>query len=399
MKNRSNTLKIFILILIVSLSTFSTDTYVPSLPHMVTDLNTTQPLIQLTLSFYMIGFAISMLTCGSLSDRYGRRPILLGGISIYFIATLACIFATNVWILIIARFFQALGGCCGIVIGRTIVRDAFEKKDQVKVFTYIATGMAISPAIAPIVGGAMQNYWGWRSTFILLLVISFSILLLTYYKLEETNHNLNPKATCPINLFKSYVSMITNRAYMGYTLAITFAWCAYFSFISSSSFIFQDVIGVSPIIYGVIFGFVSLGYISGTVLARKLSNKFQIDNLIFIATLFCFVGSSILFLFAIFNFISVFVILFPIIIMMIGIGIIFPLTQVGMMDIFPKMLGIASGLFFFIEIMTGVLAGYAAGSFKAQSQLPMASVMLISSVLLVTSFYFLILRKKLNFIK
>ena len=361
---------------------------------MVTDLNTTQALIQLTLSFYMIGFAISMLTCGSLSDRFGRRPILLGGILLYVISTLFCVFATNVWILIIARFFQALGGCCGIVIGRTIVRDSFEKKDQVKVFTYIATGMAISPAIAPIIGGVMQSYWGWRSSFVLLFIISLFVLILTYYKLEETNKDLNPKATCPINLLYSYKKMLTNKTYMGYTLAITFAWCAYFSFISSSSFIFQDVVGVSPVIYGVIFGFVSLGYVSGTVIARKLSNKFHLNTLIFIATLFCFVGSSILFLFALFNFISIFVILFPVIIIMIGIGIIFPLTQVGMMDIFPKMLGIASGLFFFIEIMTGVFAGYAAGSFKSQSQLPMASVMFISSVLLVCSFYFLILKKK-----
>jgi MFS transporter, DHA1 family, multidrug resistance protein len=361
---------------------------------MVTDLNTTQPLIQLTLSFYMMGFAISMLTCGSLSDRFGRRPILLGGVFLYFISTFICVFAGNVWILIVARFFQALGGCCGIVIGRTIVRDSFEKKDQVKVFTYIATGMAISPAIAPIIGGVMQSYWGWRSSFVLLLIVSMFVLVLIYYKLEETNKDLNPKATCPINLFKSYKSMLTNSDYMGYTLAITFAWCAYFSFISSSPFIFQDVIGVSPVIYGIIFAFVSLGYVSGTVIARKFASKFHLNTLIFKASLFCLVGSAILFLFAIFNVISIFVILFPVIIIMIGIGIIFPLTQVGMMDIFPKMLGIASGLFFFIEIMTGVLAGYIAGSFKSQSQLPMATVMFLSSVLLVVFFYYLILKKK-----
>ncbi len=394
MQNRSNVIKIFILILVVSLSTFSTDSYVPSMPHMVTNLNTTQPLIQLTLSFYLIGFAISMLTCGSLSDRFGRRPILLGGVFLYFISTLFCVFAANVWVLIIARFFQALGGCCGIVIGRTIVRDSFEKKDQVKVFTYIATGMSISPAIAPIIGGVMQSYWGWRASFVLLLIISLLIFILVYYNLEETNKNLNPKATNPINLFKSYGKMLTNRAYMGYTLSVTFAWCAYISFISSSSFVFQDIIGVSPVKYGVIFALVALGYVSGTILARKFSNKFHLNTLIFIATLFCFVGSAILFLFAVFNLISVFVILFPVIIIMIGIGVIFPLTQVGMMDIFPKTLGIASGLFFFIEIMTGVLAGYLAGSFKSQSQLPMASVMFFSSILLVFFFYFLILKKK-----
>ncbi len=364
------------------------------MPHMVTDLNTTQPLIQLTLSFYLIGFAISMLTCGSLSDRFGRRPILLGGVFLYFISTLLCVFATNVWVLIFARFFQALGGCCGIVIGRTIIRDSFEKKDQIKVFTYIATGMSISPAIAPIIGGVLQSYWGWRASFVLLLIISLLIFILVYYILEETNKNLNPKATNPINLLKCYKNMLTNRVYMGYTLSVTFAWCAYISFISSSSFVFQDIIGVTPVTYGVIFALVALGYVLGTVLVRKFSNKFHLNTLIFVATLLCFVGSAILFLFALFKVISIFVILFPVIIIMIGIGIIFPLTQVGVMDVFPKMLGIASGLFFFIEIMTGVFAGYLAGSFKSQSQLPMASVMFISSILLVFSFYILIFKKK-----
>ncbi|MBX9836950.1 MAG: multidrug effflux MFS transporter, partial [Silvanigrellaceae bacterium] len=380
MKNRSSTLKIFILILIVSLSTFSTDTYVPSLPHMVNDLNTTQALIQLTLSFYMIGFAISMLTCGCLSDRFGRRPILLGGISLYIISTFICIFASNVWILIIARFFQALGGCCGIVIGRTIVRDSFEKKDQIKVFTYISTGMAISPAIAPIIGGTLQSYWGWRSSFVFLFIVSTLVLIFAYYKLEETNKELNPKATNLVNLFKNYKIMLTNKMYMGYTLTIAFAWCVFFSFISSSSFIFQDIIGVSPVVYGIIFGFVSFGYISGTVLARKMSNEIPLNNLISIATFLCLIGSSILFVFAILNFTSVAVILIPLIIIMIGIGIIFPLTQVGVIDIFPKMVGVATGLFFFIEIMTGVFAGYLSGAFKSQSQLPMASVMLASSI-------------------
>ncbi|WP_161597655.1 multidrug effflux MFS transporter [Fluviispira multicolorata] len=394
MKKCSDILKIFILILVISLPSFSTDSYIPSLPHMIEDLNTTQPLIQLTLSFYMIGFAISMLTCGSLSDRFGRRPILLIGLSLFLISSIACMFAPNVWFLIIARFFQALGGCCGIVLGRTIVRDSFEKKDQVKVLTYMATGMAISPAIAPIIGGVLQTYFGWRSSFLLLIILSAIILVMVYYKVEETNKNLNPKATHFFTLLKNYKEILSNRTYLGYTLTISFAWCAYFSFISSSSFIFQDIIGVSSVIYGVIFALVSFGYICGTIMARKLSVKFHMNYILFFAAIICLLSSLILFIFAIFNFISVGVILFPIIVLMFGIGIIFPLTQVGMMDIFPKMLGIASGLFFFIEIMFGVFAGYISGSFKSENQLPMASVMFVSCLLLILSYYALIIRKK-----
>lgn len=207
--------------------------------------------------------------------------------------------------------------------------------------------MAISPAVAPIVGGLMQHYFGWRSSFILLLVISACVLTLTYYKIEETNKNLNPKATNPINLIRSYKEMLTSRAYLGYTLAISFAWCVYFSFISSSSFIFQDIIGVSPVTYGVIFAVVSLGYVLGTIFARKYSTKFHIDTLICTATLFCFLGSSIIFLFAMLHIVTISVILMPVILIMFGIGIIFPLTQIGMLDVFPKMVGVASGLFLY----------------------------------------------------
>ncbi|WP_186646513.1 multidrug effflux MFS transporter [Fluviispira vulneris] len=394
MKKCSDILKIFILILVISLPSFSTDSYIPSLPHMVEDLNTTQPLIQLTLSFYMIGFAISMLTCGSLSDRFGRRPILLIGLSLFLIASFACVFAQNVWFLIIARFFQALGGCCGIVLGRTIVRDSFEKKDQVKVLTYMATGMAISPAIAPIIGGILQTYFGWRSSFVLLILLSAIILALVYFKIEETNKNLNPKATHLRALFKNYKEILSNRTYLGYTLTISFAWCAYFSFISSSSFIFQDIIGVSSVLYGIIFAMVSLGYVFGTIMARKLSAKYHLNYVLSFATIICFLSSLMLIIFALLNYVSVLAILPPIIVLMFGIGIIFPLTQVGMMDLFPKMLGIASGLFFFIEIMFGVFAGYISGSFKSDNQIPMATVMFISSTFLVVFYYLLIMRKK-----
>jgi DHA1 family bicyclomycin/chloramphenicol resistance-like MFS transporter len=153
------------LMLLVCLPRVAIDIYLPSLPSMIVDLASNSQTLQLTLSLYMVGYALSMLICGPFSDRYGRRLVLLVGIGIYLLATLVCMLSTSAAVIIVARILQAFGGAAGTVIGRVMVRDEYERLEQTRILTYLSTAMALSPVVAPVLGGVIETYAGWRGNF------------------------------------------------------------------------------------------------------------------------------------------------------------------------------------------------------------------------------------------
>ncbi|MBJ7450353.1 MAG: multidrug effflux MFS transporter [Parachlamydiales bacterium] len=375
---------------LVSLSVFSTDIYLPSLPEMIEVFYTTLSDVQFTLSSYMVGFAISMLFCGAISDRYGRRPVVLFGIGLHFVSSLVCLFAPTIEVLIAARFFQALGGCCGTVLGRVIVRDLYPQNKCVKVISYMATGMSLSPALAPMFGGYLQTWFGWKASFITLACVSGTIFLICYFFLSESISSINKEALNPKKLISNYGKVLGNRNFLGYTAAITFAWCGYFSFICGSSFVFIDLLKVSPSTFGMLYGIVVTGYLIGTFVSARFASRFKIKQSVLIGAIFAFTGSTILLGCAIYTECSIITIMVPMVVFLIGIGIIMPNCQVAATAPFPHLIGSAASLFYFIEMMMGAGAGTLVGKSNEISQMPMVLVNFGSSVLLMISFLGLI---------
>lgn len=394
MKNNKQLLFILTLMALVALPRISVDIYLPSLPHMVGALKTNISVLQLTLSIYMVGYAISMLISGAFSDRFGRKPVLLFGTTVYIGSTIVCALTQDVWILIVARFFQALGGSCGTVVARTIVKDTFEKKEQVKILTYLSTVMAISPAIAPIIGGYLELAFGWHACFLVLTIVGLIVLFLVLVILKETNKELNSKALNYQSLLSSYKLLFSHRAFMAYSLAISFAWCAYFAFIISSSFIFQNLMGLNPIEYGIIFAVVVIGYITGSTMARRLVHKYEIESMIYFAAVLCVFASLIMLVATLILPDSTLAIIMPMMVLMVGVGIIIPTTQVAVMQPFPKIVGTASGLFFFIQMIAGAICGMIIGALHQHTQFPMVIVIVVSTFLLFVSFYAMVWHKK-----
>ena len=166
---------IILLTLLVAMGAISTDIYLPSLPSIAAEFSTDTASVQLTLSIFMIAFAVSQLVYGPLSDQFGRRPVLLGGMSLYLVASTGCAMADSIETLILARFLQALGACSGPVVARAIVRDVFGRERSAKVMAYMGTAMALAPVLGPIAGGFLQVWFGWQANFAVMAALGMRL--------------------------------------------------------------------------------------------------------------------------------------------------------------------------------------------------------------------------------
>jgi DHA1 family bicyclomycin/chloramphenicol resistance-like MFS transporter len=388
-----NNLLLPILILMVILPRLATDLYIPSLPSISYSFNGSIKMVQMTMTMFMLGYAISMLIAGTLSDIYGRKKVMIWGIGVFLISTLICAISNSLIILVTARFFQAIGGCSGTVVARVMVRDSYKKDHQISILSHLSTAMAICPLIAPVIGGIINTYFGWHYIFIVLLLIGLITLALILKELEEESV-VTKRDILISDLFKNYKMLLTDKSFLGYSFTIGTAWSAYFAFVIEAPFLFQKELGLSSISFGILFSVVVLGYVIGAQLSRKYANKIGWDQLILIAIFFCVVGSVILCLLILLLKLCPAIVVFPMILIMIGVGIIIPCTQAAVMQPFLKITGTASGLFFFIQMIFGLISGLVIQSFTLNPSKLMAFVILFSSLFLFSSFHFLIWRNK-----
>ncbi|WP_042696073.1 multidrug effflux MFS transporter, partial [Azospirillum sp. B506] len=258
---RPDSLSIRILLTaLVAFGPLSTDLYLPSLPALVRIFGTDVATVQLTLSIFLVGFAVSQLVYGPMSDRFGRRPTLLVGVSIYLVASAVCAMTSSIEALIAARFFQALGACCGPVVARAVVRDVFGRDRAATVLAYMSMAMALAPAVGPMLGGVLTEGFGWRANFVLLTIFACGILGTIWSMLDETNTHRDEEALQPGRLAANYLLLLRNRGFVGYVLVVAFSYSGIFSFISGSSFVLIEQLHLTPAQYGAGFGAVVLGY-------------------------------------------------------------------------------------------------------------------------------------------
>lgn len=270
---------------LVALGPLSTDLYLPALPTLAQVFATDAARVQLTLSVFLAGFACAQLAYGPLSDRFGRRPVLLGGLVIYFAASVACLFANSIETLIAARFVQALGACAGPVLGRAIVRDVWGPQEASRVIAYVGAAMALAPLVGPTLGGVLTVAFGWRANFAALMLFSAVQLVAVLRLLAESNRHRDPAALHPARMLRNFGSLLADRHYLGYLLCFAFSYSALFAFISGSSFVLIGRHALSPEVYGMCFGVVVLGYISGTTLSGRVVRRYGAQRLLFAGSL------------------------------------------------------------------------------------------------------------------
>jgi DHA1 family bicyclomycin/chloramphenicol resistance-like MFS transporter len=375
---------------LVALGPLSTDLYLPALPTLAQAFATDAARVQLTLSVFLAGFAVAQLFYGPLSDRYGRRPVMLFGLALYLVSSLACMLAPGIDTLILARFFQALGACAGPVLGRAIVRDVYGPVQAARVLAYISGAMAIAPMIGPLLGGWLTVWFGWRANFAALTLFSAVQVAATFMLLGESNAHRDPEATRPRRIAGNFGDLLSARLYLGYLLCFSFAYAALFSFISGSSFVLIELHGLSPQWYGASFGFVVTGYIAGTVASGRLTLKLGPPRMVLMGALLGTAAGTLMAVLALAGVHSVWAILLPMVVFMVATGLVMPNAIGGALAPYPKMAGAASALMGFVQMSLSALVGIAVGHAYAGTAIPMATAIALCGWAVLGSYFWLV---------
>lgn len=357
----------------VALGPISTDMYLASLPILKTVFATDTARVQLTLSVFLAGFALGQLVYGPLSDRFGRRPVLAAGLGLYLAASIACTLAWSIEALIAARLVQAVGACAGPVLGRAVVRDVHGPTRAATVLSYMASAMALAPAIGPILGGYVTVALGWQANFVIMAAAGLALLAALALMLDETNRWRDPSATAPGRLLANYLGLLHSRVFVGYALTMALSYCAIFAFISGSSFVLIEVLGVGTEWFGYGFAAAVLGYMAGTLLAGRLTARLGIDRLILAGAVIGAAAAGVMAAAAWLGWASLATVVGPMAVAMVGIGLVMPNATAGAIAPFPRMAGTASALMGFMQMGLAAVLGGAIGHIHDGTARPMAT--------------------------
>lgn len=365
------------------LQPLSTDLYLASLPALADEFAAPAVLVQQTLVFFSIGFALAQLLAGPLSDRYGRRPLLLGGLVFYALASLACAMADGIYGLIAARFAQACGCCTAIVTARAIIRDCYPPAEGARKIAQASSYMAFAVVAGPIVGAQLQIRCGWPAAFVFLAGLAALVLAAVWRWLAESKPPAPGAAAVSAGqLLRDYAAIFKQPVFRAYALVGTLSYGGIFVFIAGSAFVLIRVLGVSTGNYGYCFATGCAGYLGGSFLCRRLLPRFGLERTLLAgaaAMLLAGLGFLALsglgvvrwWLVVLFQFLAMF-----------AHGVIFPCAQIGSLAPFPHRAGAAAGLFGACSMVGALAVGNLVGMTLDGTVLPLARLAAAIGVLL-----------------
>jgi len=354
------------------LQPLSTDFYLASLPALTQTFSASVATVQLTLSVFVITFGVMQLLIGPLSDRLGRYPVTIAGIALYIAASIACALAPSIELLIAARLVQAIGCCTVVVVARAIVRDVFDPLAGARVIAQASTLMAIGPLAGPILGSVLEVRYGFRASFAVLAVFAGTLFVATCLRLSETNAHRDAAATRPRALLRSYAQVLRSAHFLSYALVGAASYGGLFAFISGSSFVLIQVLGVPTAYFGYGFAFCVSGYLVGTIACHRLLARLGIVRTLKISACVSTGGGLAMAMLAVAGIAHWAAILLPQFVCMFAHGINFPCAQAGAVAPFPRQAGAAAGVFGFVTMALAALVGWWMGLSNNGTVFPLA---------------------------
>jgi MFS transporter, DHA1 family, multidrug resistance protein len=371
---------VWILASLFATQPIATDLYLASLPALKTHFSVSGSAVQLTLGVYMVCFSLSHLVIGPISDRFGRRPVVLCGAALYLAGSVIGAITPSFYGLLLARALQALGAACTVICARALVRDLYEPKQAAGALSKAFMLMSLVPLIAPVLGGVLQTQFGWRANFALMSLLSLFIFLASYLLLSETIPQKNPNATRAREVFRNYLELARSPTLWTYSLTSMFTYACLFAFISGSPFVMIEVLKVPTAYFGLCFAVVTLGFIFGSRLLQRHLARIGIDRSLRRGAIISLISSTTLLALALLKIQTLAAFLVPMFGLMVAHGFIQPSSQAGAIGPFAEKAGAAAALVGFIIYIFAALVGSVVGASHNGTTLPLATIIFCMSL-------------------
>ncbi|WP_460504627.1 multidrug effflux MFS transporter [Hydrogenophaga soli] len=335
---------VFILAMLLGVQPVTTDLYLPALPAIRQDFGGSLSQAQLTLSGLLLAFGLSQLVWGPMSDRWGRRPVLLTGLGLYTLAAVGALMASSMGWLVLWRVLQGAAMGAAVMAGRAIVRDLYVPEQGARVLSKALSGLGVIAALCAPVGSALASAWNWRAALGALAVFGGVTLVVVAWRFKETVQHPNPRALNPAALAATWGQILRHPTFWAYGLLATASYAGLFTFLASSSFVFIDVLGLSRLVYGWAMFAMAVSYLVGTFLCRRLLARFGVQRTVRVGGFITLLGGTVLGVLPWVGVIHPLAILVPFCVFTLGHGIHQPCGQSGAVGPFPQAAGAASAL-------------------------------------------------------
>jgi DHA1 family bicyclomycin/chloramphenicol resistance-like MFS transporter len=363
---------VVLLALLIGLQPLSTDLYLPALPALTTGFGASMTQAQLTLTALVLALGISQLFWGPVSDRFGRRPVLLMGLASYALASVACALAPSMEMLIFWRAVQGAAMGAGVVCGRAVVRDLYEPVEGARVMSKAMSGLAVIACASPPLGGLLSDLFGWRVALTALALFGVTTLALLLWGYKETIPQKNPQALAPARLLANWLLVLRHPTFQAFSALTAVSYAGLFTILAASSFVYIQVLGWSKTGYGLAMLANSLAYMAGTFLCRRLLTRFGVRRSVALAGAVSLGAGTLIGGLALAGVQSGWALLLPQCLFMIGHGVHQPCGQSGAVGPFPEVAGAASAVNGFLVMLMAFAVGSWLGTHMDGSVLPLA---------------------------
>jgi DHA1 family bicyclomycin/chloramphenicol resistance-like MFS transporter len=376
-----------ILIALATIGPMALNIFMPSMPRIAEEMGVPYATIQYALTLYLFSIAVSQLFIGPISDRFGRRPVMLGGLVLFLVATAICAAATNVETLIAGRMLQAAGGATGLVLGRAVVRDLYGRDKSASMIGYVTTAMMVMPLIVPSIGGLLDQYFGWRASFVFGFLFGTGVLVFAWFAMHETKHD----RTDSLSLFGTFrgIGVVSGHAaFWGYALFAAALSGMFFSFLAGAPYIIIELLGHQPVEYGLMIMVPATGYMAGNFISGRYSERVGADRMMALGAMTTVIGSIAIVGFAAAGMFNAWGIFIPMIFISVANGLSLPNALASAISVRPELAGAGSGLSGFLQMGVGAGVAQIVGYLQTDTQWPMVSVMAASGFVAVSCYMF-----------
>jgi DHA1 family bicyclomycin/chloramphenicol resistance-like MFS transporter len=370
-----------LLALLTAFGPVATDMYVPSMPDIGRSLGASASAVQLTLSAYLVAFAVGQVIYGPISDRYGRKPVLLAALALFCIASLACAVASSIEMLIAARALQALGGCGAIVLPRAIVRDLYAGDRAGRELSRMGAIMSFAPVIAPLIGAVVQAEFGWHANFLIIVAVGLVATVIAWRSMPETLHHRSAVPISIASLLQSYWAITSDRSFLAHLGIVACSYAGLFAWISGSPFVLQNLYGLSPVSFGIAFAAASIGSLTGGAIATSLVTRIGLNRTIGLGTFALAAGGLSMVAGQALEFAPIVSLVLSMVVYQIGLMLAMPQAIAGAMTPFPDRAGTASSLVGVAQQISAALLGTVVGHTVGQSAWPLAGAVAVMGCL------------------